>query len=462
MSHDMILSKILERFVERAPITVMARATLEHALASDQVDQLFEQHAEVQYTRELLFSSVVDMMGMVVGKIHPSVHAAYQSAKSSLPVSITAVYDKLNSVEPQVTSALVRFASQRLEPVVAATGGKFEPLLPGYRVRIIDGNHLAATQRRLEVLRGSVAGPLPGHSLVVLDPELMLATHMIPCEDGHAQERSLTDEILSLVEARDVWIADRNFCTGALLEGIGNREGFFVIRQHGNLPVEPVSELVDRGNSDTGIALEQTVRIRCPKGNTIVARRVVVQLHKPTRDDDREIAILTNLPEEHATSVAIADLYRKRWKLETVFQSLTQMLDGEIDTLAYPRAALLGFAIALASFNILSTVQAALRGQFGVEKITEEVSGYYLANEIRITMGGMQIATVPEEWEVFQTMPPHKLAENLVKWAGFVQLPKYKRHARGPKKPVPKRTKYQDNTHVSTARLLAKAGKKSP
>jgi len=462
MSLNMILSKILDRFVEHAPITVMARATMEHALASRQVDELFEEHAEVQYTRELLFSSVVDVMGMVVGKIQPSVHAAYQSAKSTLPVSITALYDKLNCVEPQTTAALVRFTAQRLSPVVAATGGALDSLLSGYRVRIIDGNHLAATQRRLQVLKGSVAGPLPGHSLVVLDPQLMLATDMIPCEDGHAQERSLSDQILSLVQARDVWVADRNFCTGALLEGICNREGFFAIRQHGNLPVEPASELIDCGSTDTGKVLEQMVRVRCPGGNTLDMRRVVVQLHKPTRDGDGEMAILTNLPADAAASAAVAELYRKRWKLETVFQSLTQMLAGEIDTLAYPRAALLGFAVALASFNILSTVQAALRGQFGVEKITEEVSGYYIANEIRITVGGMQIATEPEDWRVFQRMTAEELAQNLVSWARYAHLPKYKRHVRGEKKPVPKRTKYQDKTHVSTARLLANSRKKSP
>ena len=88
--------------------------------------------------------------------------------------------------------------------------GQLPALVQGYRTRIIDGNHLAATERRLKVLHRSKAGPLPGHSLVVLDPALMLATNMIPCEDGHAQERSLTNEILELTAARDLWVADRN------------------------------------------------------------------------------------------------------------------------------------------------------------------------------------------------------------------------------------------------------------
>jgi hypothetical protein len=46
------------------------------------------------------------------------------------------------------------------------------PLLPGYRVRMLDGNHFSATERRLKELRTETAAPLPGQALVVFDPEL--------------------------------------------------------------------------------------------------------------------------------------------------------------------------------------------------------------------------------------------------------------------------------------------------
>ena len=63
-------------------------------------------------------------------------------------------------------------------------------LLPGYRIKIIDGNAIAATEHRLKPLRDINSAPLPGQSLVVLDPSLMLAVDVFPCVDGHAQERS--------------------------------------------------------------------------------------------------------------------------------------------------------------------------------------------------------------------------------------------------------------------------------
>jgi hypothetical protein len=335
-------------------------------------------------------------------------------------------------------------------------------LLPGYRVRIIDGNHFAATERRLEVLRGSIAGPLPGHCLVVLDPSLMLATHMIPCEDAHAQERSLTADILDLVEAKDVWIADRNFCTTRLLFGLDERRAFFATRHHANVTLTAVTELRRCGRTDTGQVSEQLVTVKNERGETLMTRRVVLRLDKPTRDGDTEISVLTNLPDAVAGAITIAELYAKRWTLETVFQSLTQMLEAELNTLGYPRAALLGFATALATYNILSTIQAALRGAFGIEKVNTEVSGFYIANEIRGTSLGMSIAIEDTVWQRFRTMDSVVFANFLVRWASGADLRKFKRHARGPKTAVPKRTRFAAKTHVSTARLLEEAQKRSP
>jgi IS4 transposase len=457
----MLLSKMFDRFVAKTPISVMARAAMEYALAPEALDKLFGEHAEQQYTRDLLFSSVVDLMGVVVAKIEPSVHAAYQEVADTLPVALTSVYNKLNGVEPGVTAALVHHTAERLGPVIAQMGGQLSELLPGHRVRIIDGNHFAATERRLKVLRRSKAGPLPGHGLVVLDPSLMLATEMIPCEDGHAQERSLTMEILQLVAAKDVWIADRNFCTRPLLEGIAALGAQFVIRQHANIPIGSSGTLRSCGRTDTAEVFEQSVTVDL--GNRVLPiRRVVLRLDTATRDGDSEIAILTNLPKRTADGIKVAELYRDRWTLETMFQSLTMMLDGELNTLGYPRAALLGFGVALAAYNVLSTVQASLRAAFGAEKVEEEVSGFYIANEVRKNHFGMGIALEPSDWAPFQVMTPSALAKELVRIATHANLKKFKRHPRGPKKPVPKRTRFADKSHVSTARLLAESRKKSP
>lgn len=112
----------------------------------------------------------------------------------------------------------------------------------------------------------------------------------------------------------------------------------------------------------------------------------------------------------------------------------------EINTLGYPKAALFTFCIALVAYNVLSAVKAALRSVHGTEKIEAEISSYYLADEIKGTYRGMMIAIPTEEWHVFQNMTFIQLSQILKHLAGKVQLRAFRRHPRGPKKPLPKRT----------------------
>jgi hypothetical protein len=391
----MLLSPILDRFAKRAPVSVIVRAALEHALAPDALDAIFRAKADEQYEKTLLFSSIVDLMGMVVARVHPSLNAAYQAVSDTLPVSLTSIYNKVNGVEAPVSAALVAHSASRLRPVIGSMASGLSPWLPGYRVRILDGNHLASTERRLDVVRECSAGPLPGQALVVLEPDVMLATHMLPCEDGHAQERSMTPDVLALVEPADCWVADRNFCTFALLSGIATRRAYFVIRQHAKLRVVSSTTLQGRGRIETGKVFQQNVILEGEDGTRLRARRILVRLDAPTRDGQTELAILTNVPARHANAAAIAELYRRRWTLETMFFEMTQMLDGELKTMGYPRAALLGFGIALVSYNLLSTAKNALRAAFGAVNIDDQVSSFYLANEARVMCEGLDVATYP-------------------------------------------------------------------
>ena len=283
-----------------------------------------------------------------------------------------------------------------------------------------------------------------------------MAIDAICCEDGHVQERALFDPLLGLVEANDIWMGDRNFCTRAFLRGIEARSAYFIIRHHQSLAWEEISFLLEQGRIETGVVYEQSVRIRDEEGRSHRWRRIVLQLDQPTRDGDTQIVILSNLPKGAATAKQIARLYRQRWSIEHAFQELTEHLNAEINTLGYPPAALFAFALALVAYNILAVVKAALRCVHGVEKIEAEFSGYYLADEIATTYRGMMIAIPPEQWAIFRQWTIPQLVPMRLQLADKVDLRRFKKHPRGPKKLAPKREKDQTKPHVSTARLLAK------
>ena len=457
----MVLDDVFERFARQSPVTVMARAALEHALAPQALDALFQETAERQYTRTLLFSSVVDLMGSVVAGIHPAVNAAYRAKSESLGVSLRAVYDKLDRTEPGVSAELVRHTARTLGPVIAAMGGERAPWLPGYTIKILDGNHLAGTQHRLKELRTIGAGALPGHALVVLDPQSMLVTDVFPCEDGHAQERSLLDQVLETIRARQVWVADRNFCTTGFLTGIARRGGSFVIRQHGStLFIEEMGVRQACGRCETGMVFEREMRLGDDDGGTMTVRRITVELDRPTRDGETEVHILTNLPAEAADALAIADLYRRRWTVEAAFGELATCLDGEVETLGYPKAALFAFCVALVSYNVMGVVKAALRSVHGEEAV-QGLSFYYLADEVAGTHRGMMIAIPEDEWAVFHGLTAAAFGEILLGLVAGVRLSAYRKQVRGPKKPQPKRESGAKVKHVSTAKLLEERSRRT-
>jgi hypothetical protein len=448
-----MLGDVFERFVDKSPLSVMVRATLERVLGADRLDLWYERTAEKQYTRDLLFSTVYDLMSQVVFCVQPSVRAAYLAHAADVGTSLVSVYNKLNGLETRTSAELVRYSAREFAPLIAHMGGARAPWLDGYRVKIIDGNCLAASEHRLKALREASGRALPGKSLVVYEPAPGLVTDVFPCEDGHAQERALLGAVLKTVAAHDLWIADRNFCTRALLCEMDTRGGFFIIRQHQGLPFEIVSPLRADERTPTGTIAQQRVCVVDEQGTKHVLRRVRRKLDHATRNGATLLHILTNLPRQVAAQ-QVAQLYRKRWTLETACQHLEAYFHSEINTLGYPKAALFGFCLALVAYNTLAVVQAALRSVHGEETVEHEVSLYYIANEIATTYTGMMIAIPEPEWAVFYAMPTPDLAALLCELAQRVRLQALRKSPKSPQKSGGKRPRTPKKGHVSTAKLL--------
>jgi IS4 transposase len=450
----MIMREMLARLEQRAPMAVMVRALLENVFAADRLNKWFDRVSPSQENKTLMFSSIAEIMGLVALRIQPSVHAAYQAKQAEIAVTAKAIYDKLQRIAPCVSQALLRDTAARLGEIVGKLSPSLEAPLPGFRVKILDGNHLARTQRRLQELRSLNGAPLPGHCLVVLDPQWRLITDVFPCEDGHASERSLLGAVAETIAPKHVWIADRNFCTCDFLQSIQERKAFFIIRQHGNLQVKPIGKRKLVGRTATGAVFEQAARLTFGDGSSMLLRRVSVELDEPTRDGDRQIHILTNLP-KRITALRVAELYRQRWTIETAFQEVAANLDGEIQTLGYPRAALFAFCMALVSFNLVSVLLTAIRAAHAESAESQSVSIYYTCDEIAHMYRGLTLVLNDNDWtEQYASLSATAMARKLIAIAKGINLRRYRKHPRGPKKPPPKMKKRKRN-HVSTARILA-------
>jgi len=438
-------------FIRQRPIAVMARAIVERFFEPEHLDALFRETAAEQYERQLLFSSVVELMQSVVLGAEPSVFAAYRKRRHRLPVTDDSIYNKIKGMELGVSQALVGDSAERAREVIDELQARQEGWLPGYHIRILDGNHLSATEHRLEPLRGTWAAPLPGRILVVMDPELGVARHAFVTPDGHANERTLLDDVLQTVQEKELWIADRNFCTLKFLFQIADQQAFFLIRQHGAIQGRLQGKRRFVGESSTGKVYEQALELS-HGGETRTIRRITVELLQPTRDGDLVLHLLTNLPAD-VRAVPCAELYRKRWSIETLFYEVTQTLECEIKTLCYPPAALFVFCLALMAANAVAVLKAALRATHGVQ-VADEMSAYYMALEIKQVHEGMMIALPADNWTIFRTMNVASFAARLKKMAAHMDLAYYRKSKRGPKKPPPSMDQYRNGGHVSTYKLL--------
>jgi len=449
----MVFKELLQRFLLAAPACVMHRALLENFLSPAKLNAVFKQTAKIQYERELLFSTVVDLTSQVVCRLSPSTRQAYLAQRERITVSLQAIYDKLSHIEPGTSQALVRYSGQRASELIDRCKGSRKPLLKGYRTRILDGNHLGKTNHRLSVLRNTAAGALPGQSLVLLDPLRMVIDEVVLCEDGHTQERSLLNQVVPLLEKGDLLIADRNFCTLGFLFSILARKASFIIRQHAHLPWKSLAKARYAGRCETGRVYEEMIELRDPEtGSTKHLRRITIRLNTPTRDGDTEIHFLTNLAAK-VTAQKVAQLYRKRWTLEQAFNELTTHLRCELNTLGYPKAALFAFSVAVCSYNLLAALKGVLRGVHGEEKVDKEVSNFHLTNEIQSVYGGMMVALPASQWESYQDLTAPQLATELLRIARAIDLNKYRKETHPPKKPKPKLPNAQAR-HVATSRLL--------
>jgi len=251
-------------------------------------------------------------------------------------------------------------------------------------------------------LRGVRGAALPGQSWVVYDPDLGVVIDVIVCEDGRTQERALMGPLLAAAKPGDLWLADRNFCTRAILSRWHQQASAFVVREHG---CNPNPRELDKprkvGQGDTGVVLEQMLSIHDAAGGPIVLRCIELRLHKPTEDGSPIIRLLSNLPAAEFSALELARRYRRHWKIELRFQRLELVLQSEIPAPRHPRAALFAFGAAIPAYNVPALITRAIAVQHRLDSEKLKVSSCYLANQIEGRCRGMMLIVAQSVWDAY-------------------------------------------------------------
>ena len=451
-------SKLLERFIGKCPIAVLTQVTI-RGVMGDEFEQIFEEHRSQQYERTLTFSAMATAVADVVLRFAENFRQAYTTHKENLGVSLTSFYNKINSTELPISEALVTRSAERAKALQDQLGYVPREVLKGYRVFAVDGNHLPESEKRLEPLRMLHDAPLPGTIVARFDLQRQIFDRAYLLADAHAQESTVLDRVLADLQPGDLLLADRHYCILGFLHAANAKNVHFLIRQHGRFKGVLVGERRLIGRSSTGMVYEQTIKTS-DDDDALEMRRITVELDNPTRDGDSVIHLLTNLPAT-VCALAIADVYRHRWEEETGYYYVTTTLTCELASIGTPQAALFLFCLALMAFNIRQVLFAALYAEHD-EALVNEVSHHALSVEISRFTDGMLVVLDEEYWSQLLGDSPEDLAHLLRDLSRKIDLQRYLKSRRGPKKKIDKPPRTRPKTHVSTAKILKQTTPKTP
>jgi hypothetical protein len=443
---------------ENAPVALLVHAALARTVTPQAVERLFAEHGGAAYTLKLTMSTLVDLALQVIAGRKRSVFAAFKGAPDVDGVSPAAFYAKLGRVPPDFACALVADSALRLRPTIERLrpprpGGP----LAGYRVRVIDGTQPDGSEHRLGVLRRVAACGLPCRVVVCYDPETGLCEVAAAGEGAYEAEPAVALGLLGGAAPGDLYVADRAYSLGHLIGALAGRSACLLAREHrGQVRVEELGPLVACGRCPTGAVFEQPVTVHdAHRGVAHRGRRLVVRLDQPTEDGEAGVVLLTNVPDD-VPATPLAELSRRRWRLEAEVAFLKCHRNGEIPALGEPRAAILVLCLAMVASNAVASVRAALAAAHPAED-PEGLSGYYLAAEVAESRRAIELFVRAATWREIAAETDAAFARRCLEVARGATWDRDRTSPRGPKRPPPRRASGRDRHHYSAYPLKQEA-----
>jgi len=213
---------------------------------------------------------------------------------------------------PHLKLSWLRRQHRPLPESVQFTLSKFE------NIWIVDGSTLEALFKKLKSLEDIPRGQLAGKMGVVIDLVTRLPVEIWFQENPRASDTKLEENILNLVSAKTLLLLDRGFYHFSFWLQLIEKEIHFIsrLKKGASIQVEQIFtdsyELRDR-------------RVRLGSG-TKRTPYVTVRLIEVRSKKTWHSYVTTVLEPEVLPPYVIADLYRKRWRIEQAFNTVKRLL----------------------------------------------------------------------------------------------------------------------------------------
>jgi len=359
-------------------------------VADDQaLDDLFQRHRGRQYTKDISFSTVVQLTADALLQYHGSGRQSFQRGREQgiLDRSPQAVYGKLAHVALPLSEAFLAEGTQRLRQVLPDPP-RAETSIPdrlrGFAIYLVDGKVIQRVSKLLKPLRGQKGGLLGGKALVALHLQSRLAVTMASTADGEVNDAKLIPALLPQVAQAlpgpRLAVLDSQFCDLTQTAALLAQGDHFVVRAHPKVHFHADAAAVQAHSPDTHHGVDSRGRtwtqdwgwLGVPHGpQSLYVRRL--QLARP---GDSTIVIYTDLLDPLTIPAAdLLTIYLARWGIERVFQQITEVFDLRSLIGTTPEGTLFQLSFCLLLYNLIQVVRThvAHAEQLPVETISTEL-----------------------------------------------------------------------------------------
>lgn len=117
-------------------VSVMVRGMLERVLGAEQLDEWYAPPPRSSIRVSYCFPRSMSCSATWSSVSSPRYMRPYRDRAEEIGRSIVSVYNELNGMEPHTSAERVRYSAATLSPITEGLGGRREPWLAGYRLKL--------------------------------------------------------------------------------------------------------------------------------------------------------------------------------------------------------------------------------------------------------------------------------------------------------------------------------------
>jgi hypothetical protein len=391
--------------IDNLPLADAVLSLCSCVLSPAALDRIFQAHRGQSFEKLLTFPTFAQLIADALLQHQGSGRQSFLRADEQglLPTSTEAAYGKLRRVPVSLSLGFLEETSAHLRELFPPTASAWvaPECLRGLNPIILDGKTLKKVAKRLKATRGALGKISGGKLLVATAPQSGLVLTMAADLDGETNEARLVPDVLPRVgrqvPSHRLWIADRQFGDPVQIGRFLAQDGDHVlVRWDGKTSFHPDPEKpAVTGTDPRGrVVIQEWGRYGAESNK----RRRYLRRITLLRPGEETIILMTDLlSEKDSPAAELLEAYLARWRIERVFQEITEVFSLNRLIGSTERATIFQGAFCLVLYNLIQVVRAYIaEGQPDVDS-TDELSSEQIFYDVRRQLTAVyELVKVPE------------------------------------------------------------------